>query len=361
MPGVFLSYRRPETDYAVLLYAWLAERFGPPHVFWDREDIDPGKDFRRVLSERLRESEALVALIGPAWTPSPWIQKEIRAALRRKILVLPVLVGETPNLQPNALPKSIRPLAVLQTLETRDLRFRDLLVTELERVVTRSSAEDSIDSVRVQRLTNLLRNQSDHRQSEALELIIDGKIDQASDVLNETFELLMTLLEFNPADPDIEVRLGFLYKDLAQVFRATDPVRFRRHVQSGLQLFEGLVRRKLSGYVAASAWNGLGNMHLLTGDYQHAIEYCSRATRLSPTYAHAWADLFHAYVGHAEAGTVDLAAMRRTLARLKATAKGVALLERRVPDYEATLDGLEKRYRRRLSPDKGALPRHQSP
>src|SRR5262245_42973076 len=40
MPGVFLSYRRPETDYAVLLYAWLAERFGTPHVFWDREDID---------------------------------------------------------------------------------------------------------------------------------------------------------------------------------------------------------------------------------------------------------------------------------------------------------------------------------
>ena len=71
MPGVFLSYRRPETDYAVLLYAWLAERFGPPHVFWDREDIDPGKDFPRVVSERLRDSEALVALVGPAWTPSP--------------------------------------------------------------------------------------------------------------------------------------------------------------------------------------------------------------------------------------------------------------------------------------------------
>jgi hypothetical protein len=130
--------------------------------------------------------------------------------------VLPVLVGETPNLQPNALPKSIRSLAVLQSLETRDLRFRDRLVTALEREVTRSSVEGSIDSVRVQRLTKLLRNQSDHRQSEALELIVAGKIDEASDGLNETFELLMTLLEFNPGDPDIEVRLGFLYKDLAR-------------------------------------------------------------------------------------------------------------------------------------------------
>lgn len=342
MPGVFLSYRRPETDYAVLLYAWLAERFGPPNVFWDREDIDPGKDFRKVLAERLRECEAMVALIGPAWTPSPWIQKEIGAALRRKVLVLPVLVGETPNLQPNALPRSIRSLAVLQTLETRDLRFRDRLIKALEEEVSRSGADDSIDAVRVQRLTQLLRNQSDHRQSEALGLIVDGRIDEASEVLNETFELLMTLLEFNPGDPAIEVRLGYLYKDLAQVFEATDPVRFRRHVQSGLQLFEGLVRRKPRGDVAVSAWNGLGNMYLLSGDFEKAIEYCSRATRLSPTYANAWADLFLAYVGQAESGKANLPAMRRTFARLKSTAKGDALLMRTLPAYESTLKQWEK-------------------
>ena len=110
-----------------------------------------------------------------------------------------------------------------------------------------------------------------------------------------------------------------------------------------------------------SALNGLGNMHLLTGDYKHAIEYCSRATRLSPTYANAWADLFYAYVGQAEAGTVDLAAMRHTLAGLRATAKDVALLERRVPDYEAILEDWEKRGRRRPKRrNKGAPPRHRS-
>ena len=343
MPGVFLSYRRPETDYAVLLYAWLAERFGTPNVFWDREDIDPGKDFRKVLSDRLRDAEALVALIGPAWSPSPWIQKEIGAALRRKILVLPVLVGETPNLQPAALPKSIRSLAVLQTLETRDLRFRDRLVAALEREVSASVADESMDTVRIQRLTQLLRNQSDHRQAEALGLIVDGRVDEAEGVLDETFELLMTLLEFNPGDPEIEVRLGFLYKDLAQVFEKTDPVRSRRHVQSGMQLFEGLVKRKLSGDVAVSAWNGLGNMYLLAGDYERAIEYCGRATKLSPMYANAWADLFLAYVGQAESGKVDLPAMRRVFARLKATAKGDALLEREVPEYEALLGKWEKR------------------
>jgi len=49
MPGVFLSYRRKDGDFAVLLYAWLVERFGAERVFWDREDIDPGSDFRQVL------------------------------------------------------------------------------------------------------------------------------------------------------------------------------------------------------------------------------------------------------------------------------------------------------------------------
>lgn len=337
MPGVFLSYRRPETDYAVLLYAWLAERFGSPNVFWDREDIDPGKDFRKVLAERLRSCDALVALIGPAWTPSEWIQKEIGAALRRKVLVLPVLVGETPNLHADALPTSIRSLAVLQSLETRDLRFRDRLMTALEKAVPKAAAADAMDTIRVQRLTQLLRNQSDRRQQEALALIVDGKTDEASDVLNETFEMLMTLLDLNPGDPEIEVRLGFLYKDLAQVFEETDPVRFRRYVQSGTQLFDGLVKRKLSDDVAVSAWNGLGNMCLLSGDFAHGVEYCQRAATLSPTYANAWADLFLAYAGQAESGKVDLPAMRRALARFKATGKGDAVLMKAVPAYEARL------------------------
>ena len=108
MPGVFLSYRRAESDYAVLMYAWLAERFGPAQVFWDREDIEPGKDFREVLSTHLDGCQALVALIGPNWSPSPWIQNEIGAALKRKVLVLPVLVGDTPNLSEDALPPPIR-------------------------------------------------------------------------------------------------------------------------------------------------------------------------------------------------------------------------------------------------------------
>jgi tetratricopeptide (TPR) repeat protein len=347
MPGVFLSYRRTDGDYAVLLYAWLAERFGAANVFWDREDIDPGRDFRRVLSERLREAQALVALIGPGWSPSEWIQREIGAAIRRKALVLPVLVGEVSHLNRESLPRAIRRLANLQSLETRDLRFRDRLIEALEQKLTGTRPADSIDDVRVQRLSTLLRNQSDHRQALALVLITQGRIDEASDVLDETFELLMTLLEFKPGNAEIQARLGFLYKDLAQVFEDSDPVRFQRHVQSGLQLFQSLVKRRLAGDIGASAWNGLGNMYLLQGEFEKAAESCLKATRMSPSYPNAWAELFLAYDGMARKGTIDIAAMRNALARLKTTSKGDPLLTGVLPQYESILRRWESGAKRR--------------
>src|SRR5215475_13016697 len=96
MSGVFLSYRRADSDVAVLLYAWLAEKFGRSQVFWDREDIEPGTAFATEIKDRLSSCGALVALIGRNWIPSEWIRREIALAFRRKILVLPILTNEIP-------------------------------------------------------------------------------------------------------------------------------------------------------------------------------------------------------------------------------------------------------------------------
>ncbi len=214
MPGVFLSYRRKDGDFAVLLYAWLIERFGADRVFWDREDIDPGSDFRTVLSGTLKGCDALVALIGPAWSPSPWIQREIGASLKRRILVLPVLLGDAAHIEAASLPRPIRRLASLQTLETRDLRFRDRLLKALDAVVVAAGntgtplPDGTAHGLRARRLTDLLRAQIDQRQRRALELLVDGEINQAVDVLNETFDLVMALIDFQPGDPSLEVRLG---------------------------------------------------------------------------------------------------------------------------------------------------------
>src|SRR6478609_8227793 len=140
MSGIFLSYKREDSDYATLLYAWLTERFGPEQVFWDREDIDPGKDFRKVLTTQVRSAHAFVALIGPNWSPSEWIQREIRLALKRPktTTVLPVIVGDAPALNAQPLPSSIRKIQFLQSLETRDLRFRQRFIDTLDKIIPSS-------------------------------------------------------------------------------------------------------------------------------------------------------------------------------------------------------------------------------
>lgn len=355
MAGVFLSYRRRDGDYAVLLYAWLTEKFGAEHVFWDREDIDPGSDFRKVLSDKLRTCDALVALIGPGWSPSPWIQREIRASLKRRVLVLPVLLGDSPNLEPAALPKSIRQLASLQTLETRDLRFRDRLIAALERSAGRTAKTPTnlqavaTADIRARRLIDLLRDQTDDRQRRALELLQQGQTDAALEVLNETFELLMALIDFQPGDPTLELRLGFLYKDLAQVFESKDRAHFVRYVQSGLQTFQRLVGLDLPADDMASSWNGLGNMHLLRQNYDEAVECCRRALSIIPGYSNAWSDLFLAYEGQARNGHVNLPGMRRALARLKATSRGDTLLAPAVTEFQASLRQWELRTTRVVS------------
>lgn len=243
-PGIFLSYRRQDSDYAVLLYAWLTARFGSTRVFWDREDIDPGRNFRRVLSEQIRGCRALAALIGPGWSPSEWIQREIGAALRRRILVLPILVGDAASLERDQLPKAVRGLADLQHLEASDLRFRDRLMKELDRVLPESSDGAGPQDVRTHRLANLLRDLSDAMQYRALELLVDGQMDRAQTALDQVFDALMALMELEPGNAELELRLGFLYKDLAQASKEGSS-RARRYCENGLQLFENLVKKRL--------------------------------------------------------------------------------------------------------------------
>jgi len=342
MAGVFLSYRRKDGDFAVLLYAWLVERFGAARVFWDREDIDPGSDFRQVLSTTLGSCDALVALIGPQWSPSPWIQREIGASMKRRILVLPVLLGDAPNIDAAALPRAMRRFASLQTLETRDLRFRARLLKALDRVVsgpadTNTAAPPSTDDLRTRRLIDLLQNQIDQRQQRALQGLVAGDNDAALDVLNETFDLIMALIDFRPGDTGLELRLGYLYKDLAQVFRQRDRPRFNRYVENGQQTFQRLVNLRLPQDQLAGSWNGLGNMYLLQGDFDKAVECCERAVRISPDYSYAWNDLFQGLEGQAQKGKLNLPAMRQAFARLKATVGDDRLLTPEVDRVEVSL------------------------
>jgi hypothetical protein len=53
MGGVFISYRREESVYALLLYHRLTREFGAEQVFRDIERISPGEDFVTRLDQEI--------------------------------------------------------------------------------------------------------------------------------------------------------------------------------------------------------------------------------------------------------------------------------------------------------------------
>ena len=64
-PRIFVSYRREDAaGDAGRLADHLTRRFGRGQVFLDIDTIDPGTDFVRVLQSSLRETAAVLVVIG---------------------------------------------------------------------------------------------------------------------------------------------------------------------------------------------------------------------------------------------------------------------------------------------------------
>jgi hypothetical protein len=137
MPGIFLSYRRVDTEaWAGRLFERLQSKFGP-QVFMDiKGGIPRGADFERVLTTALAGCDVLLALIGPQWlgctrtdgtrrldVPDDWVRNEIDSALQRNIPVVPVLVGDARRPDRAELPEVLRSLPLHETAVVREKDF----------------------------------------------------------------------------------------------------------------------------------------------------------------------------------------------------------------------------------------------
>ena len=112
---VFISYRRDDAaGYAGRLYDRLKAAF-PQRAFLDVGDIQPGADFARVIEQHLQGCTALVALIGYNWAPhrlqdsQDFVRLEIATALKRRIVVIPVLVRGARLPAASDLPEDVQP------------------------------------------------------------------------------------------------------------------------------------------------------------------------------------------------------------------------------------------------------------
>jgi len=129
MPKIFINFRSGDGDWAAeVLGVVLEQRFGKDHVFLSRRSIPIGEQWPDALLENARTCDVFLALIGPRWLTikgedghpkifdeHDWVRREIAAALAADRVVTPILLGDTPRLDPaSELPDDIRDLASKQ-------------------------------------------------------------------------------------------------------------------------------------------------------------------------------------------------------------------------------------------------------
>lgn len=135
MTRLFISYRRADSQTITgRIYDRLLQAFGGPQaVFKDVDSIPVGVDFKAYLDQQIARSDAVLVIIGPQWltiadesgrrrldSPDDFVRLEIEFALRRGMLVIPVLVGGAAMPAETSLPKSLRALAYRNAALVRD-------------------------------------------------------------------------------------------------------------------------------------------------------------------------------------------------------------------------------------------------
>jgi hypothetical protein len=143
---VFISYRREDAgSSAGRVYDRLRKIFPKSNVYFDLNTIKAGEDFAKSIVAAIERSDVVLVFIGknwmasrhdgdPAriWDPSDYVRAEVRAALARPILVLPVLVDGAQMVRPELLPDDVRAIATRNAVPLRLESFDD----DTENIVT---------------------------------------------------------------------------------------------------------------------------------------------------------------------------------------------------------------------------------
>jgi len=134
---IFICYRRDDTaGYAGRLYDRLAARFGEERVFMDIDGIGLGTDFVEEIEKAVGSCKVQIVMIGRRWTsikdssglrrlddPDDYVRLEIETALKRRIRVVPALIGGAPMPTPEELPDSLKSLRRRQGIQISHAGF----------------------------------------------------------------------------------------------------------------------------------------------------------------------------------------------------------------------------------------------
>lgn len=150
MSGIFISYRRDDIQaFADRLAEDLSRHFGEDEIFLDVRSINPGTKFPSELDRRVRQSDAVLVVIGPNWLGNDsgvprivqtgdWVRKEIETALHHQIRLIPVFAAGAKMPKEEQLPASLSEFRASHAIEfSRDHYQFDVerLIQELRKIV----------------------------------------------------------------------------------------------------------------------------------------------------------------------------------------------------------------------------------
>lgn len=132
-PNIFISYRRADSaDVTGRIYDRLVTHFGETAIFKDVDSIPLGLDFKEHLEKAVNECKIFLAVIGNEWLgmndstrknrlqdPTDFVRIEVEAALKKNILVIPLLVRGASMPATKRLPPSLQTLIYRNAMEIR--------------------------------------------------------------------------------------------------------------------------------------------------------------------------------------------------------------------------------------------------
>jgi hypothetical protein len=152
MPKITISYRRADSEAMTgRIFDRLIAHYGRDAIFRDIDNIPAGIDFRQHINETLLNTGVLLAIVGPKWLGSSRggverineesdpVRVEVETALRRRLPVVPVLIGNTRMPGSDQLPPSLKDFAFRNAVKIdtgRDFdHHMDLLIRSIDAIL----------------------------------------------------------------------------------------------------------------------------------------------------------------------------------------------------------------------------------
>jgi hypothetical protein len=118
---LFINYRRADyADFVQHMRTWFMHRYGRENVFMDFDTIPPFARFEEFIREKVRECDALVAVIGPRWAElirerkasgrPDYVRVELEEALRHGKVIAPICIKDAHVPPEEETPDILRPI-----------------------------------------------------------------------------------------------------------------------------------------------------------------------------------------------------------------------------------------------------------